>query len=108
MQIWYGETKQVPFRVQGTTLSDSTPIDPSESELQCGFVSADDGEGQPETWYAGTWDADTTLNNYWGMVLVGPSPGVYLLPRGNWSVWAKFTVGLETIIQPVLDLLTCR
>jgi hypothetical protein len=108
MTVYYGETKQVPFRVQGTQLSDSAPIDPSGASLQCGFVAADGGEGPPSVWYAGTWDADQTLNNYWGQVLVGPSPGVYPLPRGTWSVWAKFTIGLETIIQPVLDILYVR
>jgi hypothetical protein len=108
MTVWYGETKQVPFRVQGTNLSDSAPIDPSGSALTCGFVAAGAGDDGPSIWYPGTWDADSSLNNYWGQILVGPSPGVYLLPRGTWSVWAKFTVGVETIIQPVLDTLYCR
>jgi hypothetical protein len=107
MTVWYGETKQVPFRVQGTQLSDSAPIDPSGSALTCGFVMAGGGEGEPSIWYPGTWDADQTLNNYWGMVLVGPE-GVYNLPRGTWSVWANFALGAEVIIQPVLSTLYVR
>jgi hypothetical protein len=107
MTVWFGETKQVPFQVQGIQLSDSVPIDPSDSDLQVGFVAATNGQDTPDTWYDGTWDADSTLNNYWGMVLVGPS-GVFNLPRGTWSVWAQFTVGAETIQQPVLDTLYVR
>ena len=107
MTLYFGETKQVPFRVQGTTLSDGAPIDPSGSELRCGFVLANAGQDPPETWYDGTWDADQTLNNYWGQVLIGPE-GVYNLPRGTWSVWAQFAIGLEVIQQPVLDVLYVR
>lgn len=107
MTVNFGETKQVPFRVQGTQLSDSAPIDPSGATLQCGFVAAGAGQDPPIAWYAGTWDADQTLNNYWGMVLVGPN-GVYNLPRGTWSVWAQFALGAEFIQQPVLDTLYVR
>jgi hypothetical protein len=107
MTLYYGETKQVPFRVQGTNLSDAAPIDPSGSALKCGFVAAGAGQDAPTSWYDGTWDADSTLNNYWGMVLVGPD-GVFNLPRGTWSVWTQFTIGEETIQQPVLDTLYVR
>lgn len=107
MTVWFGETKQVPFRVQGTNLASQEPIDPSASELEAGFVLASGGDNPPESWFAATWDANTNENIYWGQVLVGPS-GVFDLPRGEWAVWAKFAIGAETIIQPVLDSLTVR
>lgn len=107
LTLWYGETKQVPFRVAGTDLAFASPINPSGSALECGFVTASGGNDPPTTWYAGSWNANTADNVYWGMVLVGPL-GVYDLARGTWSVWAQFTIGSEKIQQPVLDVLYVR
>jgi hypothetical protein len=103
----FGETKQISFRVRGQDLATTQPLDPSVVMLQCGFTLAVGGEGEPPTWYPGSWDANTVDNIYWGMVLVGPN-GVVSLARGLWTVWANFTLGAETIIQPVLDTLTVR
>ena len=104
----YGETKQVPFKVRGEDLATSAPINPSAAVLTVGFVPAASGASAPTTWYGGSWDANVADNIYWGMCLVGPPPGVVNLARGTYVVWANFTVGVETIIAPVLDTLVVR
>lgn len=108
LTIWHDETKEVPFQVAGTDLAFAQPLNPSLSALTCGFVLGSAGGDPPTTWYAGNWDANTVDNIYYGMVLVGPSPGVVQLARGVWTVWAHFALGQETIQQPVLDTLYVR
>lgn len=108
MQMWKGETKQVPFRVEGVDPANGSIIDPTTSDLTVGFSQREPNGEQvrPNHYYAGMWDS-TPDGQFWGSVLVGPS-GVIDLAAGRWTVWANFTLGAETIIEPIPDVLVVR
>lgn len=108
MQMWVGETKEIPFRVQGVNPTNGSPVDPTTADLTVGFSRSEPNGEQvrPNNYYPGTWDS-TPTGEHWGSIIVGPDADV-TLQAGRWTVWANFTLGAETIIEPIPDVLVVR
>ena len=89
-----GSVEVVPVIV--TTVSDPTGGDAPEFA----FVS---GDGNPSTWTAGTWGTWTAGTS--SAVALSPTlpsdAATVELAEGRWTVYVRFDVGAETVVEAV-------
>lgn len=89
-----GSVEVVPVVI--TTVSDPTGGDAPEFA----FVA---GDGNPSTWTAGTWGAWTAGTS--SAVALTPtlpaSTATVELAEGRWTVFVRFDVGAETVVEAV-------
>lgn len=75
--------------------------DPTGGAVEFAFVAVGAGTA-PSSWTAGTWGTWNAVTE--SVVAVTPtvgSAGSVVLAAGNWSVFVKYTVGGETVIEKV-------
>jgi hypothetical protein len=90
--------------VQGAKAHDvtiSTDADPTGGAVEFAFVAVGAGTA-PSTFYAGAWGTwDAVTESATARTPTIGAAGVAALSAGRYKVFARFTVGGETVVEPV-------
>jgi hypothetical protein len=90
--------------VQGAAAHDvtiHTDADPTGGAVEFAFVAVGSGAA-PSTFYAGAWGTwDSVTESVSARTPTIGAAGVAALAAGRYKVFARFTVGGETVVRPV-------